>query len=386
MKELHICLDMASLTWNAGIIYIQNLVQALASLPEEEKRTIKLSVIVGFRQKHTIDSFQANTYQIKIEYIIERAIDEFSKVLAEKMPFLSLKGLNRRGYDFVYPDITGGPVPYLYGAWIADFQHVYLPELFSNKDITIRNNTYKKIAQNSPVIVLSSRMAQTDFCRLYPEAANRSRVLNFVSWINPDWLKINPLPIQDKYALPDNFFLVSNQFWKHKNHGIIFEALGILRKRGIQPVVVCTGGLQDYRHPDYYGRLVDQIKELAISPQIKILGHIPRFDQIQLMRRSLAVIQPSLFEGWSTVVEDAKALGKPMIISDFPVHLEQNPPASVFYERYNPEMLALCLEQACASLIPGPIITEEQEAQPRQLKGYLTFGRRFLEIARSVCN
>jgi glycosyltransferase involved in cell wall biosynthesis len=386
MKDLHICLKMAGLNWNAGIIYIQNLVQALASLPEEEIRSIKLSVIVGPNQKYIIDSLQANTNQIFIEYFIERLIYKVSRGLAEKIPFIPLKVLNRHGFDFVYPDLTGRPAPYLFGGWIPDFQHLYLPELFSSKEIDLRNATFKKIAQNSPVVILSSQMAQADFFHLFPEAASRSRVLNFVSWINPDWLKIDPIPIQEKYELPDKFFLISNQFWKHKNHGIVFETLGILKKRGIQPVVVCTGGLHDYRHPDYYDQLIDQMKELAITPQVKILGHIPRVDQIQLMRRSLAVIQPSLFEGWSTVVEDAKALGKPMIISDFPVHLEQDPPASFFYERHNSEMLSLCLEQSLSSLIPGPIIEEEQDAQQRQLQRYLIFGRGFLEIVRRVCN
>ena len=55
------------------------------------------------------------------------------------------------------------------------------------------------------------------------------------------------------------------------------------------------------------------------------------------MRKAMAVIQPSLFEGWSTVVEDARALGKPMILSDFPVQIEQDPPSSDYFERNNPE-------------------------------------------------
>ena len=36
-------------------------------------------------------------------------------------------------------------------------------------------------------------------------------------------------------------------------------------------------------------------------------------DQLRLMKESLGVIQPSLFEGWSTVIEDAKALNKKSI-------------------------------------------------------------------------
>jgi hypothetical protein len=53
------------------------------------------------------------------------------------------------------------------------------------------------------------------------------------------------------------------------------------------------------------------------------MGFMDRYEQLKLMSQSIAVIQPSLFEGWSTVVEDAKALGKRAIISDINVHLEQ---------------------------------------------------------------
>ena len=41
------------------------------------------------------------------------------------------------------------------------------------------------------------------------------------------------------------------------------------------------------------------------------------------MRRAVAVIQPSLCEGWSTSIEDAKALGRHVMASDIAVHREQ---------------------------------------------------------------
>jgi hypothetical protein len=41
------------------------------------------------------------------------------------------------------------------------------------------------------------------------------------------------------------------------------------------------------------------------------------------MKHAQAIIQPSLFEGWSTVVEDAKAMNQTIILSDLRVHKEQ---------------------------------------------------------------
>ncbi len=42
-----------------------------------------------------------------------------------------------------------------------------------------------------------------------------------------------------------------------------------------------------------------------------------------LLRGAAAVLQPSRFEGWSTIIEDAKSLGKPIVASDIAVHREQ---------------------------------------------------------------
>jgi len=65
------------------------------------------------------------------------------------------------------------------------------------------------------------------------------------------------------------------------------------------------------------------MRDNKLEDNLNILGFIDREDQLILMRESIAVIQPSRFEGWSTVVEDAKALGKHLIVSNIKVHLEQ---------------------------------------------------------------
>jgi hypothetical protein len=41
------------------------------------------------------------------------------------------------------------------------------------------------------------------------------------------------------------------------------------------------------------------------------------------MRTGSASLNPSRFEGWSTVVEEIKALGVPMILSDLRMHRER---------------------------------------------------------------
>jgi glycosyltransferase involved in cell wall biosynthesis len=77
------------------------------------------------------------------------------------------------------------------------------------------------------------------------------------------------------------------------------------------------------------------IRELNVEDDIKIVGHIPKLDQISLLKQSSAVIQPTLFEGGpgGGAAYDAIALGKPLIVSDIPVNLEIEKDDRVFFFR-----------------------------------------------------
>lgn len=371
-------------SWTGGVFYIQNLVRAIASLPVEERNNIKLSIAVRASDLDLAKPICNCVEHVYVNHFLKHTYFKICKILAEYIPLIPTEALNLRKFDFVYPDVAGIRAPYVWGGWIPDFQHCHLPGFFSRQEIARRSAIHQKIAHAAPVIVLSSQMAQADFSRLYPGAASRSTVMSFVSYPEPKWFQLAPKPIQEKYGLPDHFFLVSNQFWQHKDHAVVIESMGLLKQQGISPTVVCTGDLTDYRHPQYYDRLIGRIAELGLNSQFRILGLIPRIDQIQLMRRCLAVIQPSLFEGWSTVVEDARALGKPVLVSDFPVHLEQNPPYSYFFERSNSEQLAALISTAFSKLNPGPDSEKENLAKQENVERVAAYGRRFLEIVRSV--
>jgi glycosyltransferase involved in cell wall biosynthesis len=383
MRDLHICLRIAgSLEWVGDKIYIQNLAWAIANLPEKEKRGIRLSISSPITHAEFAEPIRASVDHVYEEHFAQLAYAKLAKILAEHIRFIPRRLLNPRRFDFVYPDLAGARAPYVWGGWMADFQHRHLPELFSPKEIDYRDKICKKMADNAPVIILSSRMAQEDFCSIFPEAAHRSALLNFVSWIDPEWFHENPKAYQEKYGIKDDFFLLANQFWKHKDHRVVIDALGLLKQQGIAPTVVCTGSTRDYRHPDYFKELMARIQQLSLDSQVRILGFIPRRDQVQLMRRSLSVIQPSRFEGWSTVVEEARLLGKTILLSDFPVHLEQNPPNSSFFESGNAEDLASLMAKVSSSGGSTPDLEKEKIARLDNMSRLKIFGSNFLQIVR----
>ena len=134
-----------------------------------------------------------------------------------------------------------------------------------------------------------------------------------------------------KYGVNGPYYFCANQFWQHKNHLTLFKAIKALKDKGINIKVLFSGNTNDYRNKNHFPMLMDFIKENGLEDNIKILGFIDRKEQLCLMQNSEAIIQPSLFEGWSTVVEDAKALKKWVILSDIPLHREQLSENVVFF-------------------------------------------------------
>jgi glycosyltransferase involved in cell wall biosynthesis len=269
-------------------------------------------------------------------------------------------------------------------AWIEDFQHKRYPEYFSADERRARDALHQQVARHSRTIIVSSQAAQNDLDRFCPSASRRSQVLSFRSVPSDEWFAGNSEAVAESYRLPPRFFIVCNQFWKHKNHGVVFQALAKLRQKNVYPHVVCTGPVRDHRNPSYPLQVQTTIRELGIESQVSLLGLLPRLEQVQLMRRSVAVVQPSLFEGWSSVVEDARSLGKPIVLSDIPVHREQLPPRAAFFNPLAVEELAEALGDAWHNLEAGPDFGAEGEARMAQGVLVRSFGEQFLQLARTA--
>ena len=102
--------------------------------------------------------------------------------------------------------------------------------------------------------------------------------------------------VRAKYNLPADYYMISNQFHRHKNHRVLLRALALLREEGKEVHMAMTGRFPDASHSPYMRELHSLIDENNLKPYISLLGIIPRDEQLLLMKHSRAVIQPSLFE------------------------------------------------------------------------------------------
>lgn len=335
----------ASPDWIGGVNYMKNLLYAINTLKDDQIETIVF--VPTDVARNFADEFRSLTKVVEVSFMTRKSLNwiiwrGFRKLF--ESDFMVEIFLQKYKIDiFSHSNLIGLKKSKTVN-WIPDFQHMKLPDMFQADDIRIRTSEFFKMSRKSDAVILSSFDALRDYRFFTKDTSEKARVLQFVS--QPGKYRENSQEelnaVRTKYNLGNDFFLIPNHFWKHKNHMVVFSAMAILRKKGLAPTMVCTGRLDDYRHPEY----IEKTKKYIIENQIdvRLLGLIGYDELIILLKNAIAVINPSFFEGWSTTVEECKSLGKNMILSDIGVHREQNPPDSYFFTPENSEDLASILE------------------------------------------
>ncbi|MGY4178342.1 glycosyltransferase involved in cell wall biosynthesis [Bradyrhizobium sp. USDA 4518] len=245
------------------------------------------------------------------------------------------------------------PIPAV--AWIPDLQHRSLPQLFPRTARWRREIGFRVQIASGRTIMLSSESALRDFKACYPRAGNRVRVVRFATQPAAAFLNTDPSEVIGTHKLPTNYFYLPNQFYRHKNHQLVVDALTILKHRGVDVVIAASGSTEDRREPGYYDLVNSEIQRRGLETHFRHLGVIPLPHVYALLRASIALLNPSRFEGWSTTVEEAKSFGVPMILSDIDVHREQTLGAARYFGVDDPDALADHLMQASREA-HGPII------------------------------
>ena len=230
-------------------------------------------------------------------------------------------------------------------AWIPDFQHRHLPHMFTRRGYWRRELGFHAELAAGRTIMLSSEDAKQDCERFYPASRGRTKAVRFAVIPSDPPSQEMARDVADSYGLPAHFVFMPNQLSKHKNHLLVLDALDLLRRQGRQVVVVSSGKQDDERHPDYFPMVLDRLNALNLHHEFRLLGMIPYPHVRALMCSSMALLNPSLFEGWSTPVEEARGLGAQLLLSDLDVHREQAGDQAQYFDRQSAASLAEALQR-----------------------------------------
>lgn len=236
--------------------------------------------------------------------------------------------MRRCGAEALFPcaNSLGRSFPLPWIGYIPDLQHKRLPHWFNERERRARDKIFSRLLAEAPAVVVNAAAVVRDIEEFYPDHKARLFALPFC----PPAANITQFSnasrseTRQAYNLPACYFVISNQFWIHKSHETAFMALKQVRDAGYDVHLVCTGNTSDYRWPDHFNKLKGIIEQNKLQNFIHILGLVPKCDQLMIMLESVALVQPTLFEGGpgGGAVYDAVSVNIPSIVSDIPVNRE----------------------------------------------------------------
>ena len=361
MKKINVgILTDQFIDWGGGIDFIRLILNGLNSI--NETGDVELNIYVYVPNKSEL--------KIKLKNIIKFFLNKFfghkykqQKIISKKLfleTFKSIKGnisvyyyngtegdlakkVVQHNVDFVLP--VANPFisnfPTAWAGYIYDFQHKYYPEFFTEENRDNRDRDFLSMLTLAKTVIVNAKSVKDDITRFVGATNAKVVSLPFCPVLNLDFFKtdIN----LDKYNLPENYFMISNQFWKHKDHATAFKAFRLfLDKIENEDVyLICTGQTHDGRFPDYFNSLQNLIVDLNLKDKIIILGYIPKQDQLQVLKKCIGIIQPTLFEGGpgGGAVYESVAYGIPSIVSEIPVNVELEDETVTFFKTGSPEDL-----------------------------------------------
>lgn len=268
--------------------------------------------------------------------------------------------------------------------WLTDFQHRYTPDLYTPAGCRAREQALRDAADAAARIVVKSQSVARDLEMFLPQYRSKTRVIRFVSTIPPSVYELELDPVLRAYSLPDRFIYLPNQIWKHKNHETAFRAVKLLKERGERVALVCSGFAVDSRRPDHAANLLRKRVEWGVDDQIICVGMIPHEHVLLLMRQSVCVLNPSLFEGFGNTASEAKSLGKRVLLSDIPAHREHHAPKAVFCDPRDVADLADKMSDIWRDAAPGPDSELEQQARADLPRRVSRFAESFVTVAHEA--
>lgn len=214
--------------------------------------------------------------------------------------------------------------PYIFTVWdLGHRQFPYFPEVSrSGWTWEYRESCYQNMLFKASYIITGNEEGKKEILTNYSVPANKVRIAQF-----PVASFCYGKEQKPSFDIPEQFFFYPAQFWPHKNHIRILEALVLLREKyNLTPVVFFTGS--DKGNKQY---IEQKIKDYRLENQIRITGFLEDEELKYLYTHATAMIFASLMGPNNMPPIEATFLNCPVIITDLEGHKEQLGDTALFF-------------------------------------------------------
>lgn len=250
---------------------------------------------------------------------------------------------------FVTPSWYNIKCPIPYAASIHSLGHRLNPELSETSQSgnwKAREDVYSAVCKNAKLIFIDSERGKEYLKFFY----NPNAEIVVLPHPVPDILKMDvncerQKEILNKFKISKEFLFYPAQFWPHKNHVRVLEAVRYLKNKGIAIQLVFTGADKAIRDKYSIEYILQNIaKNSNMEDDLIITGYLENEEIKTFYINALAMIMPQLIPEPCIPYSEAMALGCPVIASDMPGIKEQVNNSGVLVDPYSIESIANGIE------------------------------------------
>ena len=139
-----------------------------------------------------------------------------------------------------------------------------------------------------------------------------------------------------KYNIEKPYFIYVGNAYPHKNLESAIDAVTKLNRKSSENVLFVIAGSRDV----FKDRLKDYVEKRNVHKYVRLLGYVPDEDLGVLLKQSVALIYPSLSEGFGLQGLESMAAGTLVVSSDIPVFREIYKDNAVYFDPYDVDSIS----------------------------------------------
>lgn len=343
MKKIGVFLS-AEPSFGGMFQYSHAVLNAIAELPQGA-----FSLVVAYADR-TWEKYLPPGHLLRLPVYfgcLQKSIAKFSTLISPEICWKWTRGFNslvrrivaERCDLWIFPrqDIwsTQFPVPTLIA--VHDLMHRYesrFPEVSSFGRAWYRDSYIERACTMAKGIMVDSELGRAHVQESYGTSLNKIFVLPYIPELS------HQSEFEPRLQLPEKFVFYPAQFWEHKNHANLLEAIAIV-KQTIPEVKLVLAGSKKHR----YRRAVSKVTELGLSDDVSFLGFVSSTALFDIYSKARALIFPSFFGPTNIPPLEALAIGCPAAVSriyGMPTQLED---AVLYFNPSSPEEIADCISR-----------------------------------------
>jgi glycosyltransferase involved in cell wall biosynthesis len=225
---------------------------------------------------------------------------------------------------------------------VFDVEHArqpWFPEVSANGEWELRQHYYTRYIPRATRVIVPNEAGRDQVERYWRIEPDRFLLLGHPTpefALDAGERPAPPRDVLDRRGIGDRYLLYPAQFWAHKNHATLFDALALLD--GYE--LVCVGS--DKGQLGHHRRLA---AESGVGDRVHFLGFVDTAELVALYRHAHALTYVSLFGPENLPPLEAMALGCPVVAADVPGAREQLGDAALRVPALDPEAIAAAVRR-----------------------------------------